>query len=161
MPLDPKKTLAFVQETWDRDILPTLTEYVKIPAKSPMFDADWQAHGHIDRAVALIEAWCRARKIDGLRVEVVRLAGRTPVIFMEVPGRGDDTVLLYGHLDKQPEMVGWGEGLGPWTPVRRGDKLYGRGLRRERLPRPALLRGRARPAHRHAEPGDLPRLRLL
>jgi acetylornithine deacetylase/succinyl-diaminopimelate desuccinylase-like protein len=127
MALDPTKTQAFVQGTWDGDILPTLTEYVKIPAKSPLFDADWQAHGHIDRAVALIEAWCRARRIEGLRVEVVRLAGRTPVIYMEVPGRGDDTVLLYGHLDKQPEMVGWGEGLGPWTPVRRGDKLYGRG----------------------------------
>ena len=55
MLLDPKKTQAFVQGTWDRDILPTLTEYVKIPAKSPLFDADWQAHGHIDRAVALIE----------------------------------------------------------------------------------------------------------
>ncbi len=127
MPLDPTKTLAFVQKTWDVDILPTLTEYVKIPAKSPMFDAEWQAHGHIDRAVALVESWCRARPIRGLRVEVVRLEGRTPVIYMELPGRGDDTVLLYGHLDKQPEMVGWGEGLGPWTPVRRGDKLYGRG----------------------------------
>jgi acetylornithine deacetylase/succinyl-diaminopimelate desuccinylase-like protein len=127
MPLDPTKTLAFVQKTWDVDILPTLTEYVKIPAKSPMFDAEWQAHGHIDRAVALVESWCRARPIQGLRVEVVRLEGRTPVICVEVPGRGDDTVLLYGHLDKQPEMVGWGEGLGPWTPVRRGDKLYGRG----------------------------------
>jgi acetylornithine deacetylase/succinyl-diaminopimelate desuccinylase-like protein len=38
-----------------------------------------------------------------------------------------DTVLLYGHLDKQPEMTGWREGLGPWTPVIEGDKLYGRG----------------------------------
>src|SRR3989442_930078 len=92
-----------------------------------MFDPDWKAHGHLDRAVAMIEQWSRARAIEGLRVEVVRLGGRTPLIFMEVPGRGDDPVLLYGHCDKQPEMVGWGEGLGPWTPVRRGDKLYGRG----------------------------------
>jgi acetylornithine deacetylase/succinyl-diaminopimelate desuccinylase-like protein len=38
-----------------------------------------------------------------------------------------DTVLLYGHLDKQPEMVGWAEGLGPWTPVMKDDKLFGRG----------------------------------
>jgi acetylornithine deacetylase/succinyl-diaminopimelate desuccinylase-like protein len=124
--MDARATLAFVQKTWDADILPTLTEYVKIPAKSPHFDPDWKAHGHLDRAVAMIEAWARARRIDGLRVEVVRLPDRTPVIYMEVPGRGD-TVMLYGHLDKQPEMVGWGEGLGPWTPVRRGDKLYGRG----------------------------------
>ena len=124
--IDPKAALAFVTRTWDADILPALADYVRIPAKSPHFDADWKAHGHLDRAVALIEAWCRARPIEGLRVEVVRLADRTPLIYMEVPGRGD-TVMLYGHLDKQPEMVGWGEGLGPWTPVRRGDKLFGRG----------------------------------
>src|SRR5437762_1885395 len=92
-----------------------------------MFDPDWKAHGHLDRAVSTIEQWSRARAIEGLCVEVVRLPGRTPVIVMEVPGRGADTVLLYGHCDKQPEMVGWSEGLGPWNPVRRGDKLYGRG----------------------------------
>ena len=124
--MDAEPTRAFVERTWEADIVPALSEYVTIPAKSPHFDPDWAAHGHIDRAVALIEAWCRARPIDGLRVEVVRLAGRTPVLFMEVPGRGE-TALLYGHLDKQPEMVGWADGLGPWTPVRRGDKLYGRG----------------------------------
>jgi acetylornithine deacetylase/succinyl-diaminopimelate desuccinylase-like protein len=127
MTLDAARTLAFVQKTWDGEILPTLTEYVSIPAKSPMFDPEWKTHGHLDRAVGMIEQWCRARAIEGLRVEVVRLEGRTPVIFMEVSGRGDDTVLLYGHCDKQPEMVGWAEGLGPWTPVRRGDRLYGRG----------------------------------
>jgi acetylornithine deacetylase/succinyl-diaminopimelate desuccinylase-like protein len=127
MALDTAHTLGFVQKTWDGDILPTLTEYVRIPAKSPMFDPEWKAHGHLDRAVSLIEQWSRARAIEGLRVEVVRLADRTPLIFMEVPGRGDDTVVLYGHCDKQPEMVGWAEGLGPWTPVRRGDRLYGRG----------------------------------
>jgi acetylornithine deacetylase/succinyl-diaminopimelate desuccinylase-like protein len=125
--LDTARALAFAQTTWDADILPTLTEYVKIPAKSPMFDPDWSAHGHLDRAVALIEQWSRARAIEGLRVEVVRLPGRTPLMFMEIPGRGDDTVLLYGHCDKQPEMVGWADGLGPWTPVRRGERLYGRG----------------------------------
>src|SRR5207302_176095 len=96
---------------------PTLTEYVRIPAKSPMFDPDWKAHGHLDRAVSTIEQWSRARAIEGLRVEVVRLEGRTPIIVMEVPGRGADTVLLYGHCDKQPEMVGWSEGLGLWTPT--------------------------------------------
>ena len=125
--LDGARTLAFVQRVWDGEILPTLTEYVKIPAKSPMFDPDWVAHGYLARAVSLIEQWSRARAIEGLRVEVVQLPGRTPLIFMEAPGRGGDTVLLYGHCDKQPEMVGWGEGLGPWTPVRRGDRLYGRG----------------------------------
>ena len=36
-------------------------------------------------------------------------------------------VLLYGHLDKQPEMTGWADGLGPWEPVLKDGKLYGRG----------------------------------
>ena len=128
MTLDSDKTRAFVQRTWDESIVPTLTDYVRIPAKSPMFDPGWREHGHIDRAVALLEGWCRARPIEGLGVDVVRLEDRTPVILVDVPGQRDDTVLLYGHLDKQPEMVGWAEGFGPWTPVRRGDYLYGRGV---------------------------------
>ena len=57
----------------------------------------------------------------------MRLPGRTPLIYMEIPGDVDATVLLYGHLDKQPEMTGWRDGLGPWEPVINGDRLYGRG----------------------------------
>src|SRR5207253_5399290 len=127
MALDSGKIRDFVQKTWDQSIVPTLHEYVKIPAKSPMFDAQWREHGHIDRAVELLRGWAGERPIEALRIEVVRLEGRTPVIFMEVPGAGRDTVLLYGHLDKQPEMVGWAEGYGPWSPRLDGDKLYGRG----------------------------------
>jgi len=127
MALDHPRTLAFCQRTWDADIVPALADYIRIPAKSPMFDPAWRDHGHLDRAVELVRGWCERRPIEGLRVEVVRLEGRTPVILMEAPGAGGDTVLLYGHVDKQPEMTGWGEGLGPWTPVRRGDRLYGRG----------------------------------
>ncbi len=125
--LDPEALRGFVGEIWESQIVPEISEYIRIPNKSPMFDADWAEHGHMERAVAHIERWCRERPIEGLSVEVVRLEGRTPVILMEVPGEVDDTVLLYGHLDKQPEMTGWREDLGPWTPVREGDKLYGRG----------------------------------
>jgi acetylornithine deacetylase/succinyl-diaminopimelate desuccinylase-like protein len=127
MPIDSDRTRAFVQRAWDQEIVPALTEYIRIPAKSPMFDAKWAEHGHIDRAVGLITDWARRRKIEGLTIEVVRLPGRTPVILMETPGTGGETVLLYGHCDKQPEMVGWAEDGGPWTPVRRGDRLFGRG----------------------------------
>ncbi|MGH7388720.1 MAG: M20 family metallopeptidase [Candidatus Rokuibacteriota bacterium] len=125
--MDPTRTLAFCQETWDAQIVPALTDYIRIPAKSPMFDPAWREHGHLDRAVDLVRGWCERRPVEGLRVEVVRLESRTPVILMEAPGAGGETVLLYGHVDKQPEMTGWGEGLGPWTPARRGDRLYGRG----------------------------------
>jgi acetylornithine deacetylase/succinyl-diaminopimelate desuccinylase-like protein len=117
----------FAEDAWAARILPALEEYVRIPAKSPGFDPEWQARGHLDRAVALAEGWARRRPVEGLRVEVLRLPGRTPVLLVEVPGHGERTVLLYGHLDKQPEMVGWSEGLDPWVPVRRGDRLYGRG----------------------------------
>ena len=130
--LDADVTRRFVAATWDEQIVPALTEYIRIPNKSPAFDPQWKEHGHMDRAVDLIASWCRERDLRGMKLEVVRLknpAGgeRTPVIFIEIPGQADDTVLLYGHLDKQPEMVGWEEGLGPWQPVLRGDRLYGRG----------------------------------
>src|SRR5438445_969605 len=128
MTIEGKKLGEFVQRAWDAAIVPALTEYVRIPAKSPMFDREWAEHGHLDRAVGLIETWARSRPIEGLRVEVVRLDGRTPVLLLEAPGAGGETVLLYGHCDKQPEMVGWAPESGPWTPVRRGDKLYGRGV---------------------------------
>ena len=123
--LDAPRALQSSQRIWDQEILPALYEYIRIPNKSPAYEPRWQQN--MDRAVALIEAWCRKQPIAGLQVEVVRLPGRTPVILMEVPGEGSETVLLYGHLDKQPEMTGWRQGLSPWQPVREGDKLYGRG----------------------------------
>jgi len=116
---------------WDTDILPQLSDYIRIPCKSPLFDPDWAANGYMDEAVALMERWARAQPIAGLSLDVVRLDGRTPVIFIDIPACGPDTgnntVLMYGHLDKQPEVTGWDQGLGPWTPVVRDDKLYGRG----------------------------------
>lgn len=129
--MDADAVLTFVDRTWEDEIVPQLIDYIRIPCKSPMFDPDWAANGYLDQAVEQISAWCHAREIAGLSVEVVRLEGRTPVIYMEIPafggGSDDDTVLLYGHFDKQPEMVGWREDLGPWIPKREGDKLYGRG----------------------------------
>jgi acetylornithine deacetylase/succinyl-diaminopimelate desuccinylase-like protein len=122
---------ARAAEVWKESITPTLYDYIAIPNVSEAYDADWKAHGFMDQAVALITDWCRARPIPGITVEVVQLEGLSPLILMEIPPAGgadaDDTVLLYGHLDKQPEMSGWREGLGPWTPVREGDRLYGRG----------------------------------
>jgi len=116
-----------IDQLWDDEIVDELTEYIRIPNKSPHFDPDWAAHGYMDDAVKLIESWCRRQPIEGMSVEVVRLEGRTPLIFIEIPGDSDDTVLLYGHLDKQPEMTGWADDLGPWKPVYRDGRLYGRG----------------------------------
>jgi len=122
-----------VEREWRESAIPALVEYVRIPAKSPAFDPQWRAHGHIDAAVALLEGWARERVAPDMRVEVARLAGRTPLLLIEIPARGADadadagSVLLYGHLDKQPEMSGWRDDLGPWQPVIEGDRLYGRG----------------------------------
>jgi acetylornithine deacetylase/succinyl-diaminopimelate desuccinylase-like protein len=123
--LDTTQALRSSGGIWDQEILPALHDYIRIPNKSQAYEPNWQAN--MDRAVALVEAWCRRQPIEGLKLEVVRLENRAPVILMEIPGRGPDTVLLYGHLDKQPEMTGWRQGLSPWEPVREGDKLYGRG----------------------------------
>ncbi len=125
--MDKKAALQLSEQVWEDTIVPELIEYIRIPNKSPHFDPKWAEHGYMEDAVTLIEKWCRAQDIAGLTVEVVRLEGRTPLIYMEIPGEGDDCVLLYGHLDKQPEMTGWADDLGPWKPVRKGDKLYGRG----------------------------------
>ncbi len=122
----------FMERIWEDEILPALSDYIRIPNKSPAFDPKWALHGHMDRAVSLFEGWARARiaKLPGAKLDVVRLEGRTPLIFFDIPAtkaEAQDTVLLYGHLDKQPEMVGWAEGTGPWVPVVKDDKLYGRG----------------------------------
>jgi acetylornithine deacetylase/succinyl-diaminopimelate desuccinylase-like protein len=118
---------SLINSTWDDSILPQLIEYVRIPNKSPMFDPDWEAHGHMEAAVQLMRRWAESRALPGMRVDVHRLPGRTPVLLVDVPGQVNDCVLLYGHLDKQPEFTGWSDGLDPWTPVVRDGKLYGRG----------------------------------
>ena len=127
--MDSKRLSRFVGDLWDTEVVPQLVEYIRIPNKSPMFDAQWKEHGHMHAALRLMETWARVKlaALPGATLEVLEADGRTPLIYMEVPGVGDDTVMLYGHMDKQPEMIGWSEGLGPWTPVLKGDRLYGRG----------------------------------
>lgn len=132
MALDPAATVARTHRTWDDAIEPALVDYIRVPAVSVAFDPDWEANGHLDAVVEAAADWARARPVAGLVVEVVRLPGRTPVLWFEVPASDpdadpDDTVLLYGHLDKQPPMTGWRDGLGPWEPVVDDDRLYGRG----------------------------------
>ena len=125
--MDTKKAAEFVGNMWDESIIPEISEYIKVPNKSPHFDPDWEKHGHMETAVQMLEAWCKTQPIEGMTVEVVRIEGRTPVLFIDIPGQSDEVVLLYGHYDKQPEFSGWDEDLDPWTPVIKDGKLYGRG----------------------------------
>ncbi|PKO40950.1 MAG: peptidase M20 [Betaproteobacteria bacterium HGW-Betaproteobacteria-3] len=128
--LDAAQALDHATRAWDGDIVRQLTDYIRIPAKSPTFDGDWAAHGHIETVLRNAASWVEAQKVPGLTLEIVRLPGRTPVLFFEVAATraaSAQTVLMYGHLDKQPEFSGWRHDLGPWTPKYEDGKLYGRG----------------------------------
>ncbi|MBA2589639.1 MAG: M20 family metallopeptidase [Alphaproteobacteria bacterium] len=138
--MDFAKAASFMERIWDDEIIPALTDYIRIPNKSPAFDMDWAAHGHMEQATQMFAAWAKTKlaQFPDSTLEIVRLEGRTPLIFIEIPGDAkasaragathkEATVLMYGHLDKQPEMLGWADDLGPWQPVVKDGKLYGRG----------------------------------
>ena len=128
--LQADAALSHISEKWDKDILRQLTDYIRIPAKSPGFAPDWREQGHLETVLRNAAQWVEAQKVAGLQLEIVRLPGRTPVLFFEVAAtqpRSTQTVLMYGHLDKQPEFEGWRSDLGPWTPRYEDGKLYGRG----------------------------------
>lgn len=125
MSQDPLR--APIDATWETSILPTLHQYIRIPNQSPLYDPDWKKNGHMHNAVQLALRWVEQQKLKGARAEVKEIEGRTPLLFIEIDGDERSNVLMYGHLDKQPAMVGWENGLGPWTPVQRDGRLYGRG----------------------------------
>jgi acetylornithine deacetylase/succinyl-diaminopimelate desuccinylase-like protein len=128
--LDSARALDQVARQWDGDIVRQITDYIAIPAKSPGFDPQWQQNGYIETVLRNAASWVEAQKVAGLKLEIVRLPGRTPVLFFEVEGTkagAPQTILMYGHLDKQPEFTGWRNDLGPWTPKYEDGKLYGRG----------------------------------
>ena len=131
IPLDIAKTRHCIEHHWEHSVLPTLIDYIRIPNKPPAFDPHWHEHGYMEEALVLIRQWCDARPVQGLSMEIVRLLGRTPLLYLEIDATDPDasqipSVLLYGHLDKQPEMEGWRANLGPWSPMLEDDKLYGR-----------------------------------
>src|SRR5690242_16466284 len=125
--MDVQGLTEFSRRVWDESIVNRLQEYIRIPNKSPMFDPQWESHGYMDAAVKLMADWCRAQPVPGMRVEIRRVPGLTPLLLVDIPGELPGCTLLYGHLDKQPEFTGWLPGLGPWEPVIRDGRLYGRG----------------------------------
>ena len=125
--MDQKKLIKEIDQFWDTDIIPALVDYIKIPNKSPSFDPDWEKNGYMYEALDLAVDWAEKHKPSGSKITVHKPPGKTPLILLEIPGKKSGNVLMYGHLDKQPEMEGWDPGLSPWTPVIKDDKLYGRG----------------------------------
>ncbi len=124
-----------VRESVDRsfahDGLALLERYVTIPALSPAFDPAWASSGAIVEAAELFAAYAVSRPISGISARVVSIPGRTPALVVTIPpspgAEGAPSTLCYGHLDKQPPLGAWRHGLGPFTPVLEGDRLYGRG----------------------------------
>lgn len=118
-----------VEERWDDQVIPSLQEYIKIPNKSPAFDSDWEAAGHMHEAVTMLERDAQGFSISNASIQVVELPHRTPLLLIDIPATHDcaGNILCYGHYDKQPEFTGWHEGLEPWKPVIRNGRLYGRG----------------------------------
>ena len=127
MEMNKEKLQKDIDSFWDNEILPTLIEYIKIPNKSPAFDSNWEKAGHMEKVLQLAKSWVEKHKPDGSILHIKRIKNRTPLLMLEVPGDRDGNILMYGHLDKQPEMEGWKDGYGPWSPVMKGEKLYGRG----------------------------------
>lgn len=125
--MNQNDVLQSIDQYWEEKIVPSLMKYIEIPAKSPAFDPQWKENGYIQQALDMVERWIEERNIPGLKKEVLTAEGRTPLLLLEIPGDLDSEILMYGHLDKQPEMTGWNDDLGPWKAVRKGDKLYGRG----------------------------------
>lgn len=118
---------TYIDKFWDDHITPTLVEYIKIPCLSIDFDPDWSDHEYMTQVHQLAVNWLRQQVHPDWIIHDQTLPDKTPLILVEIPGDSEDTVLMYGHLDKQPEMEGWNDGYGPWKPVIHDGKLYGRG----------------------------------
>lgn len=125
--MNKENTQAYVNQFWDDYITPTLFEYIKIPNKSPSFDPNWKKNGHMDKVLELAKVWVEEHRPSNSILTIKEAKGRTPLILLDIPGRNPGNILMYGHLDKQPEMTGWADGYGPWNPVMKGERLYGRG----------------------------------
>lgn len=125
--MNTQQITNFCNQLWDDSIVAELAEYIKNPCKSPEFDRNWKTHGYLAQAVEQFSTWAMQHAPKNMTLDVIKLEGRTPLLFIDIPGECDDTVLLYGHLDKQPEMKGWDDDLAPWKPVLKDNKLYGRG----------------------------------
>ena len=125
MYMDQAKVKSFIKSFWLEKAIPGLEEFIKIPNKSPEFDDEWESNGHMDNAVKLITNWCSTHKIKNMSYKVLKDKGRTPLILINIPGDINNNILIYGHIDLQPEMSGWDKDLGPYKPKIKNGNLYG------------------------------------
>lgn len=121
-------TQKIVEEQFTKEILPNLSEFIKIDNLSPAYDKEWNTNGKLEHAAKFCLDWALKQGIKGIKGELIKDEDKTPVIFIEIEAlNSDKNILMYGHFDKQPHFTGWAEGLGPTTPVIKDGFLYGRG----------------------------------
>ncbi len=102
-------------------ILDDLQALARIPSVSlPAFDP-----AHVE---ASAQAVAQLLQDEGADVRIVRAGGHPAVIGRVAGPPGTPTVLLYAHHDVQPpgDEADWDSPV--FTPTRRGDRLYGRGV---------------------------------
>ena len=126
--ISKESTSEFIHEHWDSWFIKGLSDFISVPNLTPMVDAEYLTNGNIEKAIATVDEYVNKLQIQGLTRHIVQPEGFPPLVVYVIDGQGSETNLrLYGHLDKQPWMEPWDEGLGPTTPVVRNGKLYGRG----------------------------------
>lgn len=118
----------FITNCWQTETLEGLKNFIRIPAKSKNFDPNWAKNGYLKQALEQAVQWGQRLFPEGT-FTILEAPGLTPTLFFDIPANQHvgQPVFFYGHLDKQPETQGWAEGLGPWEPVIREGRLYGRG----------------------------------
>ncbi len=125
--IDFTRLSEYIDKQWDESALPSLCDFIEIPALSPSFDAAWEENGYLDAAIETFVSWVRSLPLENSSVSVHRLKDRSPVLLVTIDGDSNGEVLFYSHLDKQPEATGWSDGKGPWKPVIEDGWLFGRG----------------------------------
>ena len=105
--LDFSRLSEFIDKKWDESALPSLCEFIEIPALSPSFDSDWEENGYLDAAIETFISWVKSLPLERTSVSVHRLSGRSPVLLVTIDGDAEGEILFYSHLDKQPEATGW------------------------------------------------------
>lgn len=119
-----------IENFFREHVMETFSQYMSIPCVSPAFDSQWHDNGYIEAAITLYENFARRYAPKDAHVFVQRIDNKTPLLVIDVPARNyseHDCVLMYGHLDKQPQMTGWQEGLEPFAATMIDNRMYGRG----------------------------------
>jgi acetylornithine deacetylase/succinyl-diaminopimelate desuccinylase-like protein len=127
----------WLRQKTKEELIPAICEFIKIPNQSRLFDAEWATNGLQEKACQFAIDFANSQKLKGFSIQFIQEEGKTPALLGIVDpfaGSGEvtedlkKTILMYGHIDKQPPLNGkWSEGLGPHTPVIKDGKLYGRG----------------------------------